>query len=591
MQAESEARDIADRAILAKRPADAAALIVAELDEDTSDSMTDYFAHDTIRRVAIGWRTGRREDFRQLRRAAGLFPETRHLGPDAPDNVEHRDNYSMGGGNYLKAGSSHWSGWRVVSERIGDDGTLPRCYGPVLEDGLLAGTPPDPFRTCSSTGFLARPADSPAGLDPGTSPGSSAAFRIQASTNKRGPFSLVVLADRVERDAFERLRDSAKRAGGWYSRAFGGQPGGFGFSDEPAARAWAEREFPNVGTPAQVPTCSPDSPPGLELGTRRNDGGAAALCTTGGPGYGLAPPIDPPEARTRLSKAERLEGLADNVAAEITRKRAPLTQNWTARRARIKDRQRRDADRLEQIERGLRAMAAALRENRLPVSLASSLTRAGVERLVARQDVTLATLVTDGLDDRTRAEDAARLETERVRKLEDSFRGADIPGFFPTPPAVAARMMELLELKPGMSVLEPSAGLGHLAELARTAGGDVVCVELNLRLAGVLEAKGLRVTGADFLSLGMELGTFDRVLMNPPFERCADLDHIRHALRYHLKPGGRLVAVVTPRAAGTLAVDFGATIEPLPEGSFSGRDAFRQTSVSAYLVMIERGTL
>lgn len=57
--------------ILAKKPASAQALIVAEYQEDDSDSMTDYFNSITVRRVAIGWRTGKREDFKQLRRAAG----------------------------------------------------------------------------------------------------------------------------------------------------------------------------------------------------------------------------------------------------------------------------------------------------------------------------------------------------------------------------------------------------------------------------------------------------------------------------------------------------------------------------------------
>ena len=64
-----------------KRPPKAQALIVAELAQDDCDSQTDYFATKTLRTVAIGWRTGKREDFRQLRKAAAGFPETAHLGP------------------------------------------------------------------------------------------------------------------------------------------------------------------------------------------------------------------------------------------------------------------------------------------------------------------------------------------------------------------------------------------------------------------------------------------------------------------------------------------------------------------------------
>jgi len=37
----------------------------------------------------------------------------------------------------------------------------------------------------------------------------------------------------------------------------------------------------------------------------------------------------------------------------------------------------------------------------------------------------------------------------------------------------------------------------------------------------------------------------DRVLMNPPFEKGQDIDHVRKAFDA-LKPGGRLVAVMSP---------------------------------------------
>jgi hypothetical protein len=110
-------------------PSWAAAAIVAELRVDDCDSMTDYYAAHTERYVVIGWRKGKREDFKQLRKAAGLYPDTQHLGPDADKKVEHRDNYSMGKGNYLHAQGPYSSGWMVRSH------TLP-LSGDVFENGL-----------------------------------------------------------------------------------------------------------------------------------------------------------------------------------------------------------------------------------------------------------------------------------------------------------------------------------------------------------------------------------------------------------------------------------------------------------------------
>src|ERR1035438_8245204 len=94
----------------ALRPANATALVVAELEEDESDSQSDYFGSKTVRSVAIGWRTTKRENFTQLRAAAASYAPTAHL---ASKESERRENYSMGGGNYLASHS--YSGWQVRS--------------------------------------------------------------------------------------------------------------------------------------------------------------------------------------------------------------------------------------------------------------------------------------------------------------------------------------------------------------------------------------------------------------------------------------------------------------------------------------------
>jgi predicted RNA methylase len=99
-------------AVMAKAPAGAQALIIAEYHVDDSDIMTDYFNSITKREVAIGFRTGSREDFRQLHAAAARFPETADIAFD-----EFRENYSMGSGNYLSDHGSmrSGSGWVIRS--------------------------------------------------------------------------------------------------------------------------------------------------------------------------------------------------------------------------------------------------------------------------------------------------------------------------------------------------------------------------------------------------------------------------------------------------------------------------------------------
>lgn len=236
--------------------------IVASLDENQSDFQTDYFAHRSTRHVVIGWRTGSREDFRQLRAAAARFPETAHMGPGCDvwtitvptpfptdgyrparerlgadgksgswpaadftteagarefaalhgfadtaefhcESVEHRETWSMGGGNYLKAGSRHSSTWSVRS-----------CHGVHLPSGpveiaahLLAPTA-DP---------IAPPADDTA---PAPAPAADGAPTWRENAEKGGVE--IRFPSRPAARILERLKDHGFRwsrfAGCWWHK-------------------------------------------------------------------------------------------------------------------------------------------------------------------------------------------------------------------------------------------------------------------------------------------------------------------------------------------------------------------------------------
>ncbi len=151
------------------------------------------------------------------------------------------------------------------------------------------------------------------------------------------------------------------------------------------------------------------------------------------------------------------------------------------------------------------------------------------------------------------------------------------------------------DIEPGQDVLEPSAGTGnilaacfHLNGAGFTgtpAGGKTVAVEINAALADHLrqEYPLADVRCADFLACNGELGTFDRIVMNPPFANGADIRHIEHA-RGKLKPGGRLVAICAngPRQREKLQPLATEWID-LPAGSF----AEQGTNVNAAIAVID----
>lgn len=102
-------------------PASAKALIVAEHNSDESDLMTDYHGSRCTDQVVLGWSKHTRNLFPELRKFAGKIDETRRL-VTAGSDVEHRENYSMGHGNYLKDGYYNRTGWLVCKvKKWGED--------------------------------------------------------------------------------------------------------------------------------------------------------------------------------------------------------------------------------------------------------------------------------------------------------------------------------------------------------------------------------------------------------------------------------------------------------------------------------------
>lgn len=177
---------------------------------------------------------------------------------------------------------------------------------------------------------------------------------------------------------------------------------------------------------------------------------------------------------------------------------------------------------------------------------------------------------------------------------------AVVDQLFPTPPALAARMVALADIQRGHRILEPSAGTGNILAAIRCrkhrveAPCHAVAIEKDPRLvqAGGLDALANEVRCADFLTLTpATLGTFDVIVMNPPFAHGQDIAHVTHALQF-LKPGGRLVAIMSTGitfnsdaahvAFRALLERHDATAESLPADTFKDSG----TSVNTVLVVV-----
>ena len=186
----------------------------------------------------------------------------------------------------------------------------------------------------------------------------------------------------------------------------------------------------------------------------------------------------------------------------------------------------------------------------------------------------------------------AKEQMIQQKMLERKLIGCDIPGYFPTPTAIAEIVVDKADLKAGMSVLEPSAGKGNLARVIIKHPVALDVIECQYSLRKILELQEFNLIAHDFLEY---IGQYDRVVMNPPFEDGEHIRHIRHAYAC-LVTGGRLVAIV-PRGFGNkrgkLYEEFTqwlrdkqAQVESLPDNAF--RESDRPTGVQTCMVVIDR---
>lgn len=135
--------------------------------------------------------------------------------------------------------------------------------------------------------------------------------------------------------------------------------------------------------------------------------------------------------------------------------------------------------------------------------------------------------------------------------LERVFEEDQSEQFYPTPIPIVRKMIQEANIQSGMRILEPSAGKGNIADLVREMYPDVVveCIEINAIRAEILRLKGYKVYEQDALTVTSEqAGTFDRVLMNPPFLKTLGAKHVRYMFDNLLKPEGRLVALLNAGA-------------------------------------------
>jgi predicted RNA methylase len=163
--------------------------------------------------------------------------------------------------------------------------------------------------------------------------------------------------------------------------------------------------------------------------------------------------------------------------------------------------------------------------------------------------------------------------------------------FFETTDDISEQMIELADVKADENALEPSAGRGAIARKLLRITPHVDIVELNKENYEYLLKGGYRTCiNQDFLMIDAGY-KYDKIVMNPPFCKQQDIDHVLHACQL-LKESGTLVSVMSEgtffrdnqkaKIFRTMLSEYGYSI-PLDEGAFKESG----TMVKTRLVVIK----
>ena len=499
-----------------KVPVWAKGVIIAELHENKCDSQSDYYHSSSIKTVILGFSKHTRDIFSEMRKHAAVMPELADI-IEAGSDAEHREKYSMGRGYYLTVGSTY-EGWQV-SKRSFDRETL----NGLPEGEWLVDNKPEPPTT------------------PPTGPKTGEGFTLSEGT-KPG-YIQIGFDEKPDADTRSELKAARFRWSRynsvWYGKA----------DALPARYQDASEAAP---TNSACKTCFD------VIETTSKEAYKCEKCGEMVDNFTPKP----------VNHADTLRTVADKMQDTIDNKLNPACgqQNPTPRRAAMAKSMRQDGEKLQEIQHILNSLADAhdagtiapvLKNvtNKATIETLLYLNRFGADRISDDQAARLGRVGINTAGQYAEALDALKLiidgapeidrTAQEIKDAEDALIGCKIDGFFPTPPSVLNMMLEEAEQLhtdgAPRKILEPSAGNGAIAEHFRAAGYEVDLFEINGRLQDLLELKGFDITGGNFLEHEAR-EEYSLIVMNPPFEHCQDVDHIKHAFEM-LKHGGRLIAI------------------------------------------------
>lgn len=182
------------------------------------------------------------------------------------------------------------------------------------------------------------------------------------------------------------------------------------------------------------------------------------------------------------------------------------------------------------------------------------------------------------------------LQAEKIKKLERQYKMDQKGDINFTSKNIVEQLINYADIKENDKVLEPSAGIGNIADVLKQYSDNIDVCEYMNSYRELLKLKGHNVINSNFLECNNH-NTYDKVVMNPPFSKNQDIQHVKHAYRC-LKDNGKLVAIMSNHwsfANDKESIDFRNWLDTLdyevyeiPQGSFEF------TNISCKILLINK---
>jgi len=260
-------------------------------------------------------------------------------------------------------------------------------------------------------------------------------------------------------------------------------------------------------------------------------------------------------ATPNTARADKFRDLADSMQSAIDDKLSDRQTN-TPKRMQQASYARLDGEHLQRTQQALRKLAdlpdvlprittkkavhnLTRSEQHRGTGYYSPSTCTGKPYIDSQDSLTLWSLLTGKSD--------AEEQADKLRDMINGLSFSNIPGYFATSEKLINQMFEYLNVQPGHKFLEPEAGSGGVADKARGLGAIVDCCEIWPALRNILELKGHNLIAGDFLGHEAEYigADYDRIAMNPPFEKLQDIAHVMKAY-YCLNGSGIMTSIMSP---------------------------------------------